>query len=104
MKCIICSVEIDEAQEFPPIEGPSGRLIEDLTSRLKLARDLEKWICATITAQVPGGCKTIRSGHLCPAHSVDNLSFSLDLPIVVTKPQTAAAPAPAEPKPLAKGK
>jgi len=77
MKCIICSVEIDEARVIPPLEGPGGRLIEDLTSKLVHARELEKWICATITAQVLGGCKTIRSGHLCPAHKVDELTFAL---------------------------
>lgn len=86
MKCIICQAEIDESKAFPPIEGPGGRPIEDLTGRLQLARMLEKWISVTITAQVPGGCKTIRSGHLCPAHNPDDVTFGLLLPIV-TKPE-----------------
>ena len=77
MKCIICPAEIDEARAVPPIEGPGGRPIEDVTGKLKLARDLEKWTCASITAQVPGGCKTIRSGHLCPAHIPDDVTFAL---------------------------
>ena len=77
MKCIICSVEIDEAREIPPIEGPAGRPVEDLTGKLKLARELEKWTCASITAQILGGCMTIRSGHLCPAHKVVDLTFAL---------------------------
>jgi hypothetical protein len=94
MKCIICPSEIDEAKVVPTIEGPSGRPIEDIAGKMKLARELEKWTCASITAQVPGGCKTIRSGHLCPAHNVDNLNFSLDIPIIAT----VAAPSTASPK------
>lgn len=93
MKCIICSAEIDEARVVPPIEGPGGRLIDDYTGRLKLARDLERWTCASITAQVPGGCKTVRSGHLCPAHSVDDLTFALAPKVAL--PETIAAPAAA---------
>jgi hypothetical protein len=76
MKCLLCSTEIDEARTFPPIEGPGGRLIEDVTGRLKLARDLEKWTCVTIMAQIPGGCRTIRSGHVCPAHPLGDLTLT----------------------------
>jgi len=86
MKCIICPSEIDESKTFPPIEGPGGRPIDDLTGRLSHARQLERWTSMTITAQAPGGCKTIRSGHLCPAHNPDDVTFGLLLPIVI-KPE-----------------
>ena len=105
MKCIICSAEINESLEIPPIEGPSGRMIEDLTGKLKLARELEKWTCASITAQILGGCMTIRSGHLCPSHKVVDLTFALGSQTLVPKPEVVTAPAaPASAKSDAKGK
>jgi hypothetical protein len=101
MKCVICPAEIDETRAVPPIEGPGGRMIEDVSQKLKLARDLEKWSCVMIMAQLSGGCRTVCSGHLCPAHSVDDLTFGL---VKAEIKPSGLSPAPVPAKAESKGK
>ena len=77
MKCALCPQTIDEAQQFPPVEGPGGRLIDDEVSRVRLASALEKWTHVQVTAQARGGCLSVFSDHVCPKHDVSKIRICL---------------------------
>ena len=88
MKCLLCSVEIDELKEFPATRGPQGQVIEDIMGRWNHSLALNQWTHVALTAQKPGGSMSILSGHICPAHSVQPGSVAL-----VAAPTIAASPA-----------
>ena len=76
MKCLICDASVDEGRPIPPVEGPGGKLIDDVTGRIKLARELESWTHVTLTAQLPGDCKTLVAGHVCKKHDLKVLDLA----------------------------
>ena len=70
MKCLICSIEIDDKKEFHGAVGPQGQQIEDVLGKFNHAQELGKWTHVTLTAQKAVGSVTILSGHICPVHNV----------------------------------
>ena len=101
MKCLLCPVTMDEAQKFPPIEGPGGMLVEDVGGRLRLARSLESWTHVYLTAQTKGGAQTVFAGHLCPGHDLAALGLTETKPTKGLRPEGTRpeGPRPEGPRP-----
>jgi hypothetical protein len=95
MKCLICSVEIDELKAFPPAPGPNGQPIEDVMGKWTHSQALLTWTHVALTAQKGGGSMSILSGHICPAHPVEPGSVALAAaPAVVAVKATVAGNPP----------
>jgi len=77
MKCLICSIEIDDKKEFPVTIGPQGQQVEDVLGKFNHAQELGKWTHVTLTAQKAVGSVALLSGHICSAHSVTEGSLVL---------------------------
>jgi len=74
MKCLLCPSTVDESLAVPKIEGPGGVMVYDVGARLRLIRELERWTHVTLTAQLPGDCRTLASGHVCSKHDLRRLT------------------------------
>jgi hypothetical protein len=90
MKCLLCTVEIDENKSFPGTPGPDGQMIEDVMGKWNHSKSLLTWTHVALTAQTGGGSMSILSGHICSAHPVRPGSVALAAALEVVAPKASA--------------
>ncbi len=91
MRCLLCEAVIDETLSVPPVEGPGGKLIEDVAGKARIARTLEKWSCVAIVGMLPAGATTLYSGYVCEKHDLGALAL-VETKSTAAKPQSSKQP------------